>query len=102
MDAKLIYRDRLFVAENTVCELIIWRLPKKTKDRPHGFKYRLHFGTMDGICIVRYDNEHGKGDHRHYGTFEEPYTFTTVEQLIADFQRDVENARGGDIHDQKN
>jgi len=43
--------------------------------------------------VVRYDNEHGKGDHRHRGDVEEPYTFTTVEQMVADFLADVRKAR---------
>jgi len=42
-----------------------------------------------GINRVRYDNERGKGDHRHLGNCEEDYVFTTVEQLLADFESDV-------------
>ncbi len=42
---------------------------------------------------MRYDNERGKGDHRHLGEREEAYRFTTVEQLLADFERDVRNWR---------
>jgi hypothetical protein len=36
-----------------------------------------------------YDNELGKGDHRHLSDREEPYRFSTPEQLIADFRADV-------------
>jgi hypothetical protein len=42
---------------------------------------------------VRYDNERGKGDHRHIGEREEGYAFVTLEQLLADFRRDVEGWR---------
>jgi hypothetical protein len=42
-----------------------------------------------------YDNERGKGDHRHVADKEEPYTFTTIEKLIDDFKTDVRRARGG-------
>jgi len=38
---------------------------------------------------VRYDNELGKGDHRHYGEREETYAFTSLEALLEDFQADV-------------
>lgn len=55
----------------------------------HGFKYRLAY-VVCGECILRYDNEAGKGDHRHFGGKESTYLFTTPEQLIADFQRDIE------------
>jgi hypothetical protein len=39
---------------------------------------------------VRYDNERGKGDHRHVNDVEEPYSFASINQLLDDFQRDVE------------
>jgi hypothetical protein len=55
----------------------------------HRYKYRLFFGAA-GVSRVRYDNERGKGDHRHVGDREEDYLFTSVEQLLADFQSDVE------------
>ena len=42
-----------------------------------------------GQRIVGYDNEAGKGDHRHYRDREEPYTLTSLEQLVADFEADV-------------
>ncbi|WP_206171961.1 DUF6516 family protein [Thiorhodococcus mannitoliphagus] len=35
---------------------------------------------------MRYDNEAGKGDHRHYEEQEEPYGLLSVEQLLADFR----------------
>ncbi|HYW92125.1 MAG TPA: DUF6516 family protein [Gammaproteobacteria bacterium] len=44
--------------------------------------------------MVGYDNERGKGDHRHYGSREEPYAFETVEKLVADFLRDMDELRG--------
>lgn len=51
---------------------------------------------VDGVCVVRYDNERGKGDHRHYGDLEETYAFISVEQLAADFEADVAKLRGGE------
>jgi hypothetical protein len=70
-------------------EMKIWRLPQASADRPHGLKYSLYYGR-DGERIVGYDNERGKGDHRHYRGREEAYRFTSVEQLMADFLADVE------------
>jgi hypothetical protein len=43
---------------------------------------------------VGYDNERGKGDHRHYQGAEVAYAFTGVEQLMADFWSDVRTLRG--------
>jgi hypothetical protein len=48
---------------------------------------------MNGVCVLRYDNEAGKGDHKHVGEQEVPYTFTTPAQLLADFWDDVDNWR---------
>ncbi|WP_411172607.1 DUF6516 family protein [Nitrosomonas sp. Is24] len=55
----------------------------------HSFKYRLAY-VVNGKCVLRYDNEAGKGDHRHWDDHEIKYEFTTPEQLLADFQQDIE------------
>jgi hypothetical protein len=72
---------------DVIVDMVIWVLPEKTVDRPHGFKYRLHC-SRGARCVVRYDNETGKGDHRHYSEDEEPYQFESMDKLIADFRRD--------------
>jgi hypothetical protein len=59
----------------------------------HGLKYSLFYGRP-GVREVGYDNERGKGDHRHFQDVEMAYAFTTVEQLIADFWSDVHRLRG--------
>lgn len=88
MKARLIYRHKV-VTEDRITELVIWELPDKTPDRPHGIKYRLYHGDKKGRCIVRYDNESGKGDHKHIGDKETLYQFATVEQLMKDFIFDI-------------
>lgn len=70
----------------------IWRLPEKDTGSLHGLKYRLYYG-YPGISLVRYDNERGKGDYRHYGEEEGPYKFTSVDQLIVDFKTDIRQLR---------
>jgi hypothetical protein len=92
MNAIQLFR-RKFQRENVIVEMVIWRLPKATPDRPHGIKYRFYCGR-DNECLVRYDNEAGKGDHRHYGELEEPYAFTGVDQLIEDFRNDCARLAG--------
>ena len=54
-------------------------------------KYSLFYGR-DGVRIVGYDNERGKGDHKHLGEMETHYRFVSVEKLVADFLADVERA----------
>jgi len=66
----------------------VWRLPAASPERPHGLKYRLYCGR-DGRCLVRYDNETGKGGHRHARSTESGYAFTMPEQLLADFRHDI-------------
>lgn len=73
-------------------EMVIWELPEPEPDRHHGLKYSLFYGKH-GERLVGYDNERGKGDHRHYGVFEEPYEFTTPEKLVADFLADIARIR---------
>lgn len=93
MQAKLILRRKTIFPDGAIQEMIIWQLPEKTFERPHDFKYRLHYG-MPGQISVRYDNETGKGDHRHTNDGETLYEFSTAEQLIIDFLRDVRRLRG--------
>ena len=40
--------------------------------------------------MVGYDNERGKGDHKHLAGRELTYQFVDIETLMADFFRDVE------------
>lgn len=93
MPARQIYWEKHVLPDGSIVEMVVWQLPKKTRERPHGIKYRLYYGSPDGRALVRYDNEVGKGDHRHYGDQEEPYRFIDVETLTADFLADVAKAR---------
>ncbi len=87
-DAILIEDRRFLLDSGAIVQIKIWQLPEATKERPHGLKYSLFYGRP-GERVVGYDNEAGKGDHRHYREREEPYRFTTYQNLLADFWRDV-------------
>lgn len=76
-------------------EATLWRVPAPVPPSSHSLKYSLVY-IVAGRRIVGYDNERGKGDHRHLRGHEEPYAFTTVEQLIGDFMADV-RAAGGSV-----
>ena len=58
----------------------------------HDPKYALTY-VVAGVCVMRYDNEPGKGDHRHLGTIETDYAFTSAERLLADFWNDLDRWR---------
>ncbi|SOD99888.1 toxin-antitoxin system TumE family protein [Caenispirillum bisanense] len=92
MKAVLLLRERHVVAEDAFVELRIWRVPDPVRGSHHGFKYALAY-VVRGTCVLRYDNEAGKGDHRHRGDAEEPYDFRSPRQLLDDFWTDVDTWR---------
>ncbi|MDA8049119.1 MAG: DUF6516 family protein [Rhodospirillales bacterium] len=83
MPVMLIMRERTDLGDAFV-ELLIWQLPRRLPGSDHRYKYRMAL-VKQGVCVVRYDNEAGKGDHRHVGEREEPYEFVDVDTLIRDF-----------------
>ena len=87
--AESILNIRREFANGAVLQIVIWQIPKPTAERPHGYKYRLNYSLADGSTLVRYDNETGKGDHKHIRDVEQPYKFSTIRQLLADFDADV-------------
>lgn len=89
MKAVELISTRIIYSERAFAELVLWRLPEPSKGSPHQFKYRLAY-VVAGKCVLRYDNEAGKGGHRHFGGKERAYAFRTPEKLLADFQRDIE------------
>ena len=88
MKATLLARTRIVYSSRSFAELVLWRVPDAVPGSAHEFKYRLAY-VVDAECVIRYDNEVGKGDHRHFGSAETLYRFSTPEQLIADFQTDI-------------
>jgi uncharacterized protein DUF6516 len=90
--AEPLLHERQVIAEDAFVELVVWQVPSPVPGSAHGFKYRLAL-VVKGVCVLRYDNEAGKGDHRHLGGAEAAYAFTTPEQLLADFWTDVDHWR---------
>ncbi|MCX7227674.1 MAG: DUF6516 family protein [Burkholderiales bacterium] len=88
MKAVLVARTRIVYAESAFAGLVLWKVPSPIVGSNHAFKYRLAY-VVNGVCVVRYDNEVGKGDHRHFGTRESDYSFTTPDALLAAFERDI-------------
>ncbi len=92
MDARQIRRIKMVHADGSIIEIVVWKVPKPVPGSAHLFKYRLFFG-FPGTRVIGYDNERGKGDHRHRGEIEEPYAFVSPEQLFDDFAADIERWR---------
>ncbi len=68
------------------CKLV--REAREFAWRLRGFQYSLYYGS-GGERIIGYDNEAGKGDHRHYRGRQEAYRFSNYEALIREFMNDV-------------
>jgi len=90
--ARLLLRDKK-IKNSLIVEMVVWELDEPLQGCSHRFKYRLFCGGLEtGMNLVRYDNERGKGDHRHAATGEQPYIFISLERLFADFENDVREA----------
>jgi hypothetical protein len=89
MAAEPLLDERHILSESAFVELVVWRVTVAVRGSQHEFRYRLAL-VVGGACVLRYDNEAGKGDHRHVRDKEYEYRFKNAEQLLADFWRDVE------------
>jgi Family of unknown function (DUF6516) len=88
MKAERLVHRRIPVSDSSFMEIVIWRVPVAVRGSSHGLKYRLAF-VVDDVCVLRYDNEAGKGDHRHVSGKEYPYDFRDIATLLSDFEEDV-------------
>ena len=82
--AQLITRFKDVTPDGAILEVVIWKVPKPVPPTDHGYKYSAVY-VVDGVRMVGFDNERGKGDHCHLDGVEVPYAFTGVDQLIEDF-----------------
>ena len=87
-DAQLVLRSKT-TAHGGIVEMVVWQVPRPVPPSQHAFKYRLVF-VKDERRLVGYDNERGKGDHRHLAERELPYVFVDIDTLLRDFLSDVE------------
>ena len=92
MKAERLFYDKAVYPDGYIVEMVIWRVAIPVQPSTHGLKYRLFYGR-EGERVVGYDNERGKGDHRHVRGREYRYRFVTVEKLVTDFLAEVERER---------
>jgi hypothetical protein len=93
MQARLLYEFKQYYEDGATIEMVIWEVPEAVAGSEHYYKYRLYYG-YPGRRVVGYDNEAGKGDHRHMEGEQSAYVFVSVEALVQDFLADVEAMRG--------
>ena len=95
MKARELIRRRVVQSETRFADIVVWHVPQPVPGCVHAFKYRLAY-VVDGQCVLRYDNESGKGDHWHVGDREARYVFSDPRQLMADFFDEI--SRWNDEH----
>lgn len=88
MVARLIIRRRVAFGDRDFAELVVWLVPEPVPPTDHGFKYRLAY-IVQGKRVLGFDNERGKGDHKHLDGQECAYAFTGVDALVGDFLQAV-------------
>jgi hypothetical protein len=92
MKAKLVRNARIDI-HGGFADVLIWEVPQPVCGSTHSYKYSLAY-VVDDVCVLRYDNEAGKGDHKHINDREVSYTFTTLDQLVDDFRADIAEIGG--------
>lgn len=83
-----ILRTRIGYSDKSFAELGLWQARVQYTGSTHESSIGWPF-VVDGVCVVRYDSEIGKGDHRRFGSKEGACAFESPDNLIADFQRDI-------------
>ena len=92
MRAELIFDERIDLSDAMFVEIVVWKVPQPVRGSSHPYKYRLAL-VVQNECVLRYDNEAGKGDHKHVGSQEEPIVFVDVQTLRRAFFVDVDRWR---------
>lgn len=92
MKAQMLVDERIKQADNAFAELRVVRVPVAVRGSKHSFKYSLSL-VVEGVCVLRFDNEAGKSDHYHVDGAELPYRFATLPALLNDFWQQVDQWR---------
>lgn len=84
MPAELLLKQKLALSESSFVEMVIWQLSAPLAGSTHTFKFRFAY-VVNSACVLRFDNEAGKGNHYHHYDQEFEYHFVNTDQLIDDF-----------------
>ena len=88
MKAIQLVRRRIEYSEDRFAEIVVWKVDQPVPGSGHSYKYRLAY-VVNERCILRFDNESGKGDHLHIRDEEVNYKFKSIESLLVDFQDQI-------------
>ncbi len=94
MKATLVLRRTETFEDGAALHIVVWLVPAPVPPTGHSFKYRLVY-IKEGVRVVGFDNERGKGDHRHLHGDETAYAFTSIASLLEEFTALVAEERRG-------
>jgi hypothetical protein len=77
--------------------MTIWQLPEPLPSSAHACKYGLAYVVAE-VSVLRYDNEAGKGDHKHLASQGNPHRFNDLAALLVGFSLDVDHWRNSHDH----
>ena len=66
MPAVELMNRRIQIADNAFATIRILQVAPAILGSKHQYKYSLAY-IVEGVCVMRYNNERGKGDHKHIG-----------------------------------
>jgi len=89
--SELIFHEKRILSEKELVEMKIWRVPK-SEDFPDRVKYSFVY-VKNKERILGYDNERGKGHHRHYKNEETKIDFKDPETLLNQFKEEIEELK---------
>ncbi len=93
MKAILVQSEKQRFEDGAIRQIKIWLVSEPVSPSTHRFKYSLVY-VVEGVRVVGFDNERGKGDHRHLRGIETSYQFQSIERLLADFRALIGQERG--------
>jgi hypothetical protein len=90
-----LFNERIRYFETAFAQIVVWQLLHPLRGSRHRYKYRLAY-VVNETCVLRYDNESGKGDHRHYGDNRNEIMYLqswrsywpTLQQILARWNRE--------------
>ena len=93
MAARLFLNEKTAFEDGSILQIRVWSVPKPFPPGSHGYKYSLFYGRP-GLRLVGFDNERGKGDHKHILDTETAYAFVSIARLLQDFRAEIERGKG--------
>jgi hypothetical protein len=71
MKATLIQSEKRQFEDGAIRQVKIWLVPEPVPPTTHRSKYSLVY-VVQGVGVIGFDNERGKGDHYHLHRTETP------------------------------